>query len=171
MPITSQYSQDIFTLIPMSALSKSHFEQHPLWSEYYDYEEREEIISWGVDPIWLAAELNSFDKGGEHCVYPILRPYPWPDRMRLYIKARFTTVENEVLDGYIMNDDAYILSIFIADEEFVFSRNMMLIDLNQKELIRLKTLCPQLLGDIFPIQYETEFLKSYGNLITGIFCL
>jgi len=49
MAITSAYSTEIFTLIKMSELSKIHFDEHPIWSEHYDYDERQEIIDWGVD--------------------------------------------------------------------------------------------------------------------------
>jgi hypothetical protein len=153
----------------MSTLSKCHFEQHPIWSEYYDYDEREEIIEWGVDSIWLAAELEHVHNGSDHCAYPILRPYPLPERMRLYIKARITTAENDILDGYVMNEDAYVLVIFAADHKFCFSR--MFSDLNQKELARLKASLSKSMNKIFPVQYETDFLDSKSNLIAGTFSL
>ena len=60
MPITAQYSPDIFTLVPMSALSIQHFESHPIWSEYYDYDEREEIVAVsGVAPACTLARTKA----------------------------------------------------------------------------------------------------------------
>lgn len=169
LPITSSYAPELFKLVPMSALSKFHFDEHPIWSEHYDYEEREEIAGWGIDPKWLAAELDRVHTGNDHCAYPILRPYPLPNRMRLYIKARITTAGNEQFDGYVMNEDAYVLSIFAADDEYCFSRNGMLNDLNRKELARLKAAVKQSTDDIFPVKYETDFLDSEGNVIAGTF--
>jgi len=171
VPITSNYKADIFKLVPMSALSKSNFDEHPIWSEYYDYEEREEIAGWGIDPKWLAAELDRVHTGNDHCAYPILRPYPLPDRMRLYIKARITTAGNDYFDGYVVNEDAYVLSIFAADDEYCFSRNGMLNDLCRKEIDRLKASIRQSTDDIFPVRYETDFLDSGGNVIAGTFSL
>src|SRR5690348_14821330 len=52
MAIKDAYHPDLFTLVPKSQLSKRHFDIHPIWSEYYDYEEREEIVSWGVNREW-----------------------------------------------------------------------------------------------------------------------
>jgi hypothetical protein len=87
MTITGTYPPNIFMLVPMSQLSKRHFDLHPIWSEHYDYEERDEIVSWGVDRQWLERELDRVDSGSDHCAYPILRPYPLPNRMRLYAQA------------------------------------------------------------------------------------
>ena len=75
MAITDHYLPDVFALVPMSELSKHHFDLHPIWSEHYDYDERDEIIDWGVDPRWLAEELDRVHTGNDHCAYPILRPY------------------------------------------------------------------------------------------------
>jgi len=99
MSETFQYSSDIFTLVPMSELSKQHFDRHPIWSEYYDYDERDEILSWGIDPLWLEAELKRVHTENDHCAYPILQPYPLPERMRLYIKAQITTFDGQFLKG------------------------------------------------------------------------
>ena len=55
MAITDAYGPDIFTLVPKSQLSKRHFDIHPIWSEYYDYDEREEMkaaIGPDDDPIF-----------------------------------------------------------------------------------------------------------------------
>lgn len=171
MPNTTHYTPDIFTLVPMSALSKRHFDIHPIWSEYYDYEERDEIIAWGVDPQWLASELERVHSGHDHCAYPILRPYPLPERMRLYIRARITTVDGRTFDGQVMNEDAFALSIFINDDEYCFSRDKILDDLNRKELARLHLVLGASTDQLFPVRYETDFVDSEDQLITGAFSI
>jgi len=171
MPITAHYAPDIFTLVPMSALSKRHFDLHPIWPEHYDYEERDEIIAWGVDAQWLASELERVHTGNDHCVYPILRPYPLPERMRLYIRARITAVDGRTFDGHVMNEDAYVLSIFVNDDEYRFSRNEILNDLNRKELARLQAALGASTDQLFPVQYETDFVDSEDKLIAGVFSI
>lgn len=171
MPITSSYPPDVFKLVPMSELSQAHFDEHPIWSEYYDFDERREIVGWGVDPKWLDAEIDRVHTGNDHCAYPILRPYPLPDRMRLYIKAGITTGGNKRFDGYVMNEDACVLSIFAVGDEYCFSRNGVLGDLNRKELARFKASVPDCGGEIFPAQYETDILDSAGKPIAGTFSL
>ena len=171
MPITKQYSPDIFTLVPMRALSKQHFESHPIWSEHYDYEEREDIVAWGIDPQWLASELERVHSGNDHCAYPILRPYPLPDRMRLYIRAMITLQNGQTCVGYVINENAYFLSIFANEDEFCFSSNGMLSDLNDKELKRLAVAIGCSPNDVFPVTYKTEFLDSEDNVIEGVFSL
>jgi hypothetical protein len=171
MPITTHYSPDVFTLVPMSSLSKQHFESHPIWSEYYDYDEREEIVAWGVDAQWLTSELERVHTGNDHCAYPILRPYPLPDRMRLYIRAIITLKNRRTLVGYVMNEDAYVLSIFADEEEFCFTRNGVLSELNDKDLKRLSAKIDCSPNDVFPVTYETEFLDSEDKLIAGVFSL
>ena len=171
MGITAQYSPDIFTLVPMSALCKRHFESHPIWSEHYDFDEREEIVAWGVDPQWLASELERVDTGDDHCAYPILRPYPLPERMRLYMRAGITTKDGRTFVGYVMNEDAYVLSIFANDDEFCFSRNRMLGDMNDEELQRMAATLGCSPASLFPVKYETDFLDSDDKAIAGVFSL
>lgn len=153
----------------MSTLSKKHFDMHPIWSEYYDYDERDEIVDWGVDPQWLVAELERVHDCSDHCAYPILRPYPLPDRMRLFIRARIKTADGNSLDGYVLNDDAYVLCIFTPDCEFGFSRHSALGDLDRKNLEGLAEALGRQTDGIFPLAYETEFLDSHDNRIRGIF--
>jgi hypothetical protein len=167
MAIKTVYPPSLFTLVPMSQLSKRHFDVHPLWSEHYDFCEREEIVGWGVDRSWLEAELERLDDGGEHCAYPILRPYPLPDRMRLYIKARFTTSAGAKLDGYVMNDDAYVVTLFAGDDEFMFSRHPALDDLNTESLHGLRRAIAGSDDPVFPLRYETDFIGHDGRLIEG----
>ena len=172
MPITERYSPEIFTLVPISALSKQHFDSHPIWSEYYDFDEREEIAAWGIDPQVLASELDRIHTGNDHCAYPILRPYPLPNRMRLYIRARITLKNGQTLVGHVMNEDAYVLSIFANDDdEFCFSRNDGLRDLNEKELGRMAEALGCSTDELFPATYATDFLDSENNLIAGVFSL
>jgi hypothetical protein len=163
------YPPNIFVLVPMSQLSKRHFEQHPIWSEFYDYEERNEIVSWGVEQKWLEQELDRLHDCGDHCAYPILRPYPLPERMRLYMQARFVTADGKPLDGYVMNQDAFVATLFYGDEKFTFSRHPALKKLRDQELQSLRAAIGNCDDPILPLRYETHFLDRNDFPIAGTF--
>lgn len=167
MAITSSYPPDIFQLVLMTELSKRHFDLHPIWSELYDFEEREEIVSWGVDREWLEREIERVQTGNVHCAYPILRPYPLPHRMRLYVKARFVTAGGTKLDGFVMNNNAFVVKLFAGAGQYWFSRNTDLSDFNDQSLRELKETIAQPDDPIFPLRYETDFLGHDGALIAG----
>ena len=169
MAITATYPADVFTLVPMSQLSKRHFDLHPIWSEHYDYDEREEIVSWGVDREWLERELDRVHDGSDHCAYPILRPYPLPDRMRLYVRARFVTAGGTRLDGYVMNEDAFVVTLFGGGGEYTFSSHSALGGLNGRSLRGLQAALGRTDDPVFPLRYETDFLGSDDALIAGTF--
>lgn len=168
MAITGPYPANVFTLVPMSQLSKRHFDLHPIWSEHYDFDEREEIVSWGINRDWLDRELQQVHKGNDHCAYPILRPYPLPNRMRLYIGARVVTAGGTKLDGYVMNDDAFMVTLFAGDGKYTFSRHESLGELNGHSLRALKAVIGRD-DPIFPLHYETDFLGPDDAPITGTF--
>lgn len=169
MAITHSFPIEIFQLIKMHELSKRHFELHPIWSEHYDFEEREEIISWGVDAEWLDREIKRVHNGNEHCAYPILRPCPLPDRMRLYIRARFVTSGNVRLDGYVMNEDAFVVCLFSNENEYSFSAHPALRDSNDRTLQSLKADAGLFEDSVFPLRYETDFLDRNDEIIAGEF--
>lgn len=169
MPIKAHYPPDMFKMIPMSELAKQHFDFHPIWSEFYDYDEREEIIAWGVDPQWLDRKLDSRDAGNDHWAYPVLRPYPLPIRMRIYIRALFRSPTDVRFEGSIVNDDAYCISLFVANEEFVFSSHPMLHGGFDLESDRLCNAIRSPNAQIFPLRYTTEFLDRNDRIIQGFF--
>lgn len=125
----------------------------------------------GRDRQWLEAELERVDTGNDHCAYPILRPYPLPERMRLYIRAIVRSRSGQSFFGYIMNNDAYALCIVVNGDEFFFSRNHILRDLNRQSLKRMAATIGCSPTDLFPVSYETDFLDSEDKPIEGVFSL
>ena len=144
----------MFTLIPQSELSEKHFELYPVWSEHYDYEEIDEIVGWGISRDWLIEEIKEKCTGNEHCVYPVLQTNPLPDRMRIFIKAKFKTPNGINLSGFVVNEDAYCISIFSENEEYLFNNHSLMQDLNQAQENKLEG---TLKTFIFPLEYETDF--------------
>ena len=162
-----QYSPDIFQLVPRSQLSEQHFQMHPIWSEYYDYDEREEIISWGIDPTWLTNELEKIHDENDHGVYPILRPSPFPERMRLFVKATFKTPGGNRLTGSIVNENAYAITIFHRGNLFPFCQHVR--DLAVEEHNRLLKALDMKEESIFPLSYVTSFKGHDDKEIEGVF--
>lgn len=163
------YDPTIFQLIPSSQLSEQHFQIHPVWSEYYDYDEREEIISWGINPTWLQDEMERVHHGNDHCAYPVLQPYPLPERMRLFVKATLQTPRGSKLDGYVVNDDAYAIEIFYKGDGFSFSEHPLLRDLAEAEHARLLQVLETKEASVFPLSYVTGFRGHDDKEIAGLF--
>ena len=157
-----------FRVLRQSLLAEQDFDAYPVWSEYYDYEELDDIEKWGLnrdDVMRLFAE-NS--RGNEHCVYTMLESNPFPERMRLFIRATITTVAGRKLKGYIMNENAFCMGIFLNGDEFVFSSHPMLASENaeREQLLRRALGVDEL---IFPLNYETDFERRDGTRIAGAF--
>ena len=159
-----------FQLVPMSHLGEEHFAEHPIWSELYDFEERDEIASWGIDRQWLDDQIRGTDIGDEHWAYPVLVPQPLPARMRLYISATFTTPSGDLLRGFVTNPDAYCVTIFASGERFTFSSHPAIADLSHRSLDQLLRAVPGIHA-IFPLQYHTDFHDEDGKPIQGTFHL
>jgi hypothetical protein len=50
-------------------LCKSDFDFWPAWSEHYDYDEIDDIASWGIDREWALSKFSEYDTGGPHPHY------------------------------------------------------------------------------------------------------
>jgi hypothetical protein len=91
--------------------------------------------------------------------------------MRLYMKARFVTAHGAKLDGYVMNEDAFVATLFAGEEKFTFSRHPGLKRLNGKKLQALQRAIGRNDDPIFPLLYETDFLGRNDVPIAGTFDL
>lgn len=109
----------------MSSLGPNHLDDWPVWSEYYDFEELEEIEHWwGITPDAVLGMHEAMNLGSEHSAYPLPVYDPLPGRMRVYIKAVFTTHTGGSLPGFVVNDDAYAGVVYLEATAFHF--NVML---------------------------------------------
>ena len=140
-----------------------------MWSEYYDWEEIEDIERWGLnkDEVLEIFEKNSPEN--EHCVYTLLESNPFPERMRIFIRANLTTSQGIELKGYVMNEDAFCLGVFHDDKEFIFSRHPLLEIANQGQENELARSLAVETETLFPMRYETQFLDKDGEQIMGEF--
>ena len=156
-----------FKVLPQCRLSESHFDDFPVWSEFYDPEELEDIARWGLDRNQILELIEKNSTGNEHCVYTLLEANPFPERMRIFIRAKLRTKVGVILKGYVMNEGAFCLGVFHNGKEFIFSRHPMLEKENNNHEMELAHSMGVKPGTIFPVHYETEFTSRQGNVIAG----
>lgn len=168
MPILPPDERPVFRLVPESDFSYRHLREYPVWSEFYDPEERDEIIGWGIDAEWLDQELARHHHGSDHAVYPLLERNPFPARMRIFIRARFRTAGGQSLSGWIVNEDASPSVWIVQDgKEFGFNRNLP--DWADDDARALRRSLPDPTDPVFPLAFEADFTDATGEMIRGTF--
>ncbi|WP_017904432.1 hypothetical protein [Pseudomonas asplenii] len=157
-----------FRVLPQSQLDEAAFDYYPVWSEHYDYEEIDDVVRWGLDRDQVLQLFKVNSAGNEHSVYTLLESNPFPPRMRVFVRATIETADGKRLKGYVVNEDAYCLTMFHEGESFHFSTHPLLKDLNQEhERALLASLGTEV--QVFPVRYRTDFNDAEGQLIAGIF--
>lgn len=143
------------------------FEHFPVWSEHYDYDEIDEIVSWGIDRDWLMDQFKKHHDGSAHCYYPILQTAPrLPSRMRVYIKADIRTAKGRPLTGYVAGSEGFLSICHEGEQYGFFSDYPENNQFNLSQLIRLKQ---KLDSDdpVIPFKFTTPFIDSLGEKIEG----
>jgi hypothetical protein len=158
-----------FYIVPHDELAFDDFERFPVWSEHYDFDEIEEIISWGIDANWLKAQLGKLHDGSAHCYYPILQTTPrLPTRMHMSMKADITTVGGRQFKG-IVPQGMNCLGIYHDGSLYDF--NGVFQEMAEDNVAALQSLQEKLgsAEPIFPVRFTTGFFNSEGEPIEGTF--
>ena len=158
-----------FMVLPQSKLDETAFDHYPVWSEHYDYEEIEDIERWGLDVEEVLNKFSENSPGNEHCVYTLLESNPFPERMRIFIKASISTNSGVELVGYVVNENAYCLTVFYGGQEFIFSSHPLLEGENKLSEQGLAKELDCSVSEIFPLQYTTAYTSKRGEKIRGSF--
>src|SRR5687768_4775717 len=111
--MTEMDFQNIFRIVTAKDFTPEVFTYHPLWSEFYDFHELDDIQRWGLDRQAVHEELKSKTIEQQHPFYTIPQSEFPPDRMRYFCLANLTTKTGRLLQGSIMNDGELIIEIFI----------------------------------------------------------
>ena len=158
----------MFKLIQCADLNWSHFEEYPVWSEFYDFDEIDEIVGWGVDREWLIDQLSVIHSGSNHAAYPVLYTDPLPHRQRLYIRASFETASGLALDGYTIDEGSYAVAIWAHGVEYGFNVNLP--DFAREDAARLAKSLGATTEQLFPMRFETAFrMPDDDSPICGTF--
>jgi hypothetical protein len=102
----------MFELVPESKFGEPHIVAHPVWARFYDPDEIDEIVGWGIDRDTLIRRLNEKHDGSDHAMYPVLQTDPLPESLDLYIQADFVTPDGKQLAGYLSGIEAHVVTIF-----------------------------------------------------------
>jgi len=89
--------------------------------------------------------------------------------MRIYISVNLVCANGIKLTGYIVNESAHCLTMFIKNQEYIFSTHPLLALGNiehANELAKALQVAPE---SIFPIMYTTQYFIRKGEIIKGQF--
>ncbi|MBO1257087.1 hypothetical protein J3L16_15490 [Alteromonas sp. 5E99-2] len=148
-------------------LTPDLFKECPVWSEYYDYEELEELSSWGVKKRHIDKLLKIAKKDAAHPYYPINNMLSLPDRMRIFIHVVFKTPSGRSLEGVICNPNPFVIGIFVNEVIELFNPNLP--EFWEKAESNLRKVFNIENEAVFPLAYETEYEDSNGTKIQGVY--
>lgn len=148
-------------------LTASLFKECAVWSEYYDFEELEEIRSWGVEEKHINELLEIAKEGASHPYYPVRDLKNLPDRMRIFISAKFISPSGVEFEGVVCNPNPFVIGIFVGDEIEVFNPNLT--DFWVASEAKVKAAYGIGNEPIFPLRYSTKYKDAGGNLVEGVY--
>jgi hypothetical protein len=160
---------ETFTIIPDSELLPKRFEEHPVWASYYEPEDMDCIVSWGIERELVERLLKEvmIAHPGDDYFFPVLGGKRLMSFMFLHIKADFVTADGTQLNGWVGGADPHCIGIFLGEREFLFNHNMPKEAEREISIIRRISGLP--LKRFFPLHYSTEFEDDEGNRIEGEF--
>jgi len=150
---------DEFELI--ETLDRKALERHPVWKTFRAGD-RAWILSWGVDPARLDAELERFGYCGPEPLFPVLAYDPLPERSELAVSAQLRIASGAELPGYLLEPLAF--GIF-GDAEYTFNRGLPRHAFRNAE--RLAASLGISRDRVFPITWCSEVRGPDGRPLAG----
>ncbi len=161
-----------FRIITARELTPAMFELHPIWAEYYEPEEIDDIVSWGYDKEKTTQEMFSKFYNQEHPYYTVpIEQFP-PIVNQFFTKADLVTKNGTNLRGAVMDHGELVLSIFIDEQrDITLSSHPNLYDLVKKEIMRLSLELNMDPTEFEEIKFKTTVQDQKGKPIEGVFHL
>ena len=161
-----------FKIVSVEEFTPKSFSFHPLWSEYYDFDELDEIETWGINKELAFNELKGKFSNSAHPYYTVpIKEFP-PQRMRFFTKAKFKTLKGNELDGVVMNEGDLVVDIFLGNNQMVsLSCHTMLKDLAIKTLLKISKEFNLELSELKILEFETVIPKEKEKRIRGKFII
>jgi hypothetical protein len=156
----------MFTLISWLELSPRHFKQYPVWAEYSEPDDINEIVSWGLERRAVVHQLEQTGFSDQH-VFPVLKTDPLPCFRFLFLKAEFRAADGARLTGYVIGQRPYCVGVFAAAECFLFNENLP--EMAGEQIDRLRRAARLPLTPFFPLRYSTAFRRDDGTRVEGEF--
>lgn len=145
----------------IETLDRKAFERHPVWKTYRSGD-RSWILSWGVEPAWLDAELERFGYCGPEPLFPVLEYDPLPERGEVAVGVELELASGAVVPGYLLEPLAF--GVF-ADVEYTFNRGLPRFALRNAE--RLAATLGISRDEVFPVRYRSAVRRSDGSPLEG----
>lgn len=149
------------------AVSLARLNRWPIWAEYYDPEDHADIVSWGVPEETVEAELEYFNLGVCHPVYPVLRLWPIDWNKRLYVAAWFTTPHGHRVRGCLVDDGSYSVRVFIGGDALLLNLNLPAY--LEEVLATIRRAVNDGRDPVLPLRWETDALDPEGRPLRGVF--
>jgi len=160
-----------FEIIKATELKPIKFLEYPIWSEFYDYEELEEIANWGFNKIVVQQKMKVMEINQQHPYYTVpISKFPI-NRIRYFTKSKFKTKSNLELSGYIMNEGEFGIGIFMGEEEELFTKQSLIGNDHIECLRRISQFYEYDISDLDELKYETEIPFDKEKRIRGTFKL
>jgi hypothetical protein len=157
-----------FRIIKADEFNAERFKEYPLWSEYYDFDELNEIEEWGYNKESILQELKTKEIENQHPYYTApIESFPL-ERMRYFTRSKFRTINNIELDGAIMNTGELVIMLFLGNDYEILNRNPLLHSELKESVIKIANyykIQPEELSDL---TFETIIPKESKNRIKGI---
>ena len=158
-----------FEIVESEKLTVEKFREYPIWSEYYDFNELDEIEDWGFNRDAILQELKIKEIESQHPYYTVpISDFP-PERMRYFTKAKFKTINGLELDGAIMNEGNGVIAIFLNNEYISISNHPSLQDWRIKSLKKISSHYNISLSELNQLDFETEIPKDVEKRMKGKF--
>jgi hypothetical protein len=159
-----------FKIISSSEFIPEVFDYHPVWSEYYDYDELDEIEEWGIDREGALKELLEKSREGPHALYTVpIEAFP-PERMRFYTLAVITASDGKQFKGSVMNAGELIISVFLDEkQEVILPAHPALREDAIKGLEIIGSSFLMEMDDILDLRFETVIKDGRRKAIEGVF--
>lgn len=103
-------------------LTRDDLEAHPVWADFHDERDRARILSWGVTPERLDAEIERYDYCGRAPLYPVVDLAAVRDVASPSIALRVLLPDGSVLPGYRLGANAF--GIYVGDEEYCLNPSL-----------------------------------------------
>jgi len=145
----------------IETLDRKALELHPVWKTYRAGD-RPWILSWGVEPAWLDAELERFGYCGPEPLFPVIDCDPLPDRGELAVAAEVRLSSGAVLPGYRLAPLAF--GVF-ADHEYTFNQGLPRFALRNAEHLAAALGISR--DEVFPITFRCAVRGPDGRPLVG----
>ena len=145
-------------------LTLEDLEAHPVWADFHEGADRTRILSWGVAPHRLNAEIERYHYCGRAPLYPVLDLAAALEVASPSVGLRITFPGGQSLPGYRVGDAAFC--VYLGDDEYCL--NPSLPARARAELERLAAALGCEPGTLACLHYESVAELGAAGRLNGV---